>query len=170
MRILFAALATLLTLSGAAHAGDIAVYAGKFSALRDEANESALVGLEYRFNNPGYQGVWNGIRPTIGTSANTDGATFTYAGIYWDFPITKGAKSGFVITPGFAPGYYNDNGNESKRLGYGLEFRSTLEATYKFEGGQRVGAQIAHLSNANIGNKNPGTETVQVVYTHPLSF
>jgi hypothetical protein len=100
--------------------------------------------------------------------ANVDGTSYYYAGIYWDFPISRAAKSGLVISPGFAPGYYNSNGG--KRLGYALEFRSTLEATYKFENGQRLGAQIAHLSNANLGNKNPGTETVEVVYTHPLSF
>jgi len=166
MRNLLVSLATLVTLTATAHAGDIAVYAGEFSALRDSKNESTLGGLEYRFNNPGLKGVWSGIRPTVGTSVNGDGATFTYGGIYWDFPISK-TGSGIVISPGFAPGYYNDGG-DSKRLGYALEFRSTLEATYKFKSGQRVGAQISHLSNANIGNKNPGTETVQVVYTHPL--
>ncbi len=167
MRILLASLATLVALSGSATAGDAAIYAGSFSALRDSGNESAFAGLEYRFNNPGLKGIYSGIRPTVGTSVNADGASFTYGGIYWDFPINK-KGAGLVISPGFAPGYYNDNGGESKRLGYALEFRSTLEATYKFSDGQRIGAQISHLSNAGLGNNNPGTETVQVVYSHPL--
>ena len=167
MRILLAALATLITLSSAAYAGDIAIYGGDFSFTRDSKHETAFGGVEYRFNNPGLKGIWSGIRPTIGYMSDLESVSATYAGIYWDFPINKASKSGFVITPGFAPSYYTHT-HDGKNLHYGLEFRSTLEATYKFENGQRLGAQVAHLSNANIGNKNPGTETVEVVYTHPL--
>lgn len=158
MRHILAGLATLLALSSAAHAGDIAVYGGQFSAFRDNANKTAIFGAEYRFKDQ-----YNGLRPTIGTSANLDGATYTYAGAYWDLPLNTGP---FVISPGFAAGYYTKG--SSKDLGYGLEFRSTMEVTYKLNGGQRIGAAVSHLSNASLGDRNPGTETIQAVYSHPL--
>ncbi len=158
MRKILGSLITLVALTGTAHAGDIAVYGGQFSAFRDNKDKTALLGVEYRFKDQ-----YNGLRPTIGTSANFDGATYTYAGAYWDLPLNTGR---FVISPGFAVGGYTDG--SSKDLGYGLEFRSTMEVTYKFQNGQRFGAQVSHLSNAGLGDHNPGTETVQAVYSHPL--
>lgn len=158
MRIIFASLAALFTFAGAAQAGDLAVYGGQFSALRDNKDKTGLFGAEYRFRDQ-----YNGLRPTIGTSVNFDGATYTYGGAYWDLPLNTGR---FQISPGFAAGYYTHGG--SKDLGYPLEFRSTIEVTYKLQNGQRFGAQLSHLSNASLGNHNPGTETIQAVYSHPL--
>jgi lipid A 3-O-deacylase len=158
MRTIFASLLTILALSGTAHAGDIAVYGGQYSALRANQYKTGLFGAEYRFNDQ-----FNGLRPTVGTSVNLDGATYTYGGAYWDLPLNTGR---FVISPGFAAGYYTKG--DSKDLGYGLEFRSTIEVTYKLQNGQRFGAQLSHLSNAHLGDKNPGVETIQAVYSHPL--
>ena len=166
MRILLASLLSFTALTGAAFAadvpdtgkGDLAIYAGQLSALRDSKHESLEGGVEYRF-----QDQWHGIRPTVGALADDDGALYGYAGINWDLPL---GILPIVITPGFDAGGYS-KGN-SKDLGYGIEFRSSLEATYRFDNGQRFGAAISHLSNAGLGDKNPGTETLQVVYSHPL--
>lgn len=168
MRLLAAALLSLLALPLAAEAapatkgkGDIVIHVGEYSVLRDHAHRSTEAGVEYRFRDQ-----YHGLRPTVGALANDDGATYAYAGINWDLPIK--AIAPFVITPGIVAGGYSQG--DSKDLGYGLEFRSSLEVTYKFKDGQRLGAAISHLSNASLGNKNPGTETLQIVYSHPLSF
>ncbi len=163
MRILLAALGTLVALTGVAQAagtgtGDIALYGGAYSIMRDSDKQTAMGGLEYRFRDQ-----YNGLRPTIGGFVNGDGALYGYAGAYWDLPLNTAP---FVISPGFAVGGYSQG--SSKDLGYGIEFRSTLEVSYKFQDAQRVGVQIAHLSNAGLGNKNPGTETLEAVYSHPF--
>lgn len=134
MRIFIASLIAALSLSATAHAGDIAVYGGEFSIFNDSGKDNTeMFGLEYRFKDQ-----FNGLRPTIGGFYNTKGATYGYAGAYWDLPLNTGP---FVISPGVAAGYYNRGG--SKELGYDLEFRSTLEITYKLEDGQRLGHSSA---------------------------
>ena len=158
MRILaFAALA-LATLAGTASAADIAVYGGQFSSFRSNQYKTSMVGAEYRFADQ-----FNGLRPTVGGFVNNEDAAYAYAGAYWDLPLNTAP---FVISPGFAVGGYHSGA--SKDLGYGLEFRSTMEVTYKFDSGQRLGAQVSHLSNASLGDRNPGVETLQVVYSPPF--
>ena len=164
MRRLAIAVFTLLTLGSSAalaaptSGGDIAAYAGQFSALRDNKEKTGMFGVEYRVKDQ-----FNGLRPTIGAFGNGNSAFYGYAGAYWDLPLNTGP---FVISPGFAIGSYHRG--DSKALGDGLEFRSVLETTYRFKDGQRVGAQISHLSNAGLGDENPGVETIQVVYSHPF--
>ena len=171
MRLRFACALTLLAFAGAAHAEfadtandpqnttDIAVYVGKFSALRDPNSASVEGAVEYRFKDQ-----WYGVRPAVGIMANTDKAFYGYAGIDWDLPIR--AIRPFYITPGVKVGGYSQG--ESKDLGYGLEFRDSIEMTYRFNDGERVGAYLTHMSNASLGDKNPGSEMVGAVYSHPF--
>ena len=159
MRIFVAALAACLALAAPAYAGDIAVYGGQFSIFDNSGRDGTeMFGLEYRVKDQ-----FNGLRPTVGAFYNTHGSYYAYAGAYWDLPLNTAP---FVITPGFAAGYYSRGGG--KELGYDLEFRSTFEVSYQFDNGQRLGAQISHLSNASLGNDNPGVETIQAVYSHPF--
>ena len=137
---------------------DLDVYAGQFSALRDNKDKSAEFGAEYRFKDQ-----WYGLRPTVGVMANTDSAMYGYAGINWDLPL---GIAPIYITPGVKVGGY-DHG-DSKALGYGIEFRDSIEMTYRFDDGQRVGAALTHMSNASLGNRNPGVEMIEAVYSHPI--
>jgi lipid A 3-O-deacylase len=137
---------------------DVVLHVGEYSVMRAREHQSTEVGIEYRFADQYY-----GLRPTVGILGNSDSAMYGYAGINWDLPL------GFVpiiITPGTAIGAYKQG--DSKDLGLGLEFRSSLEVTYRFNDGQRVGAAISHLSNADISDRNPGVETIQFVYSYPL--
>lgn len=164
MKTAFRTLAALALMAGAAHADDqlhkgdhIAVYGGAYDVSQDD-DSAALGGLEYR-----WEDQFNGLRPVIGVMGTTDSAAYLYGGAYWDLPLNTAP---FVITPGFQAGAYS-NGN-GKDLGYGLEFRSTIEASYEFDSGQRIGLGFSHLSNASLGDDNPGTETLQIVYQHPM--
>ncbi len=163
MRILTAALVALLATTALAeeHNGDIAVHAGLFSTPRDStvSAQSMVAGAEYRFADIGY-----GLRPTVGALGNTDAAMYAYGGFNYDLPISSIAP--FVVTAGLFAGAYSQG--DSKDLGSWFEFRETLEVSYAFESGHRIGASLSHLSNAGLGDKNPGTETVQLVYSFPL--
>ena len=60
------------------------------------------------------------------------------------------------FSPSFGVGYYN-NGS-GKNLGNDVQFRTTIEFNYKFKNNNRIGLSLGHISNANLGDKNPGAE------------
>lgn len=151
------AIVLFATGSMAADAPYLTVYGGDFD-ISQKDNQAAMGGIEYRFRDQ-----FNGLRPVVGLMGTTDEAGYAYAGAYWDLPLNTAP---FVITPGFQAGAFTHG--DGKDLGYGLQFRSTIEAAYEFEGGQRLGVGFSHLSNASLGNHNPGAETLQLVYSHPM--
>ncbi|WP_157879134.1 acyloxyacyl hydrolase [Pararhodospirillum photometricum] len=69
--------------------------------------------------------------------------------------------------PNTALGYYQRGGGRD--LGYPLEFRSGLEIGWRFDGGMRAGVAMHHLSNANIGDRNPGVEELSLNLSIPLA-
>jgi len=168
MRKIVLALLTVITCTSAAHAadsrrGDLVLHAGAFSAPRDTtpSTQSFVGGAEYRW---APSETLYGLRPTVGALANADGAMYAYGGFNYDIPWR--AIEPFVITPGVFAGAYSQG--DSKDLGSWFEFREHLEVTYRFDSGYRVGASISHLSNASLGDSNPGVETVQAVFSMPM--
>ena len=75
----------------------------------------------------------------------------------------------YVLTPSFGPHIYF-GGNSKLDLGHELEFRSQLEFSYRFDDRARIGVAVSHYSNAGLGSKNPGTESLMVYYNHPLKL
>lgn len=107
---------------------------------------------------------WYYIRPMIGLIGNNKGGFYSYGG----FNIDGVIADCFVIAPSLAVGFYQ-RGN-SKKLGLPLEFRSGLELAWRFENDVRLGAIFYHISNASLGSKNPGTESLVFLLSVPLSF
>ncbi len=120
-------------------------------------NQAGDFFMEYRA-----QRVWI-IHPKLGVEFTTDGAVFGYGGFHFDIPLTQK----IVMVIGSAVGYYT-NGN-GKDLGNHVEFRSGGEFDYQFSNGPRLGVGLVHISNAGLGNRNPGTEILSLVYSIPLS-
>jgi lipid A 3-O-deacylase len=115
--------------------------------------------IEYRHD----KGWWK-IRPFAGLMYTTDGSYYIFGGALANFFIGEH----FVITPSFAPGYY-DKGN-GKELYYNIEFRSQLEIAFRFTNGVRIGASVGHMSNANLGPPNPGVEYLAGTVAFPVDF
>ncbi|MBS4035411.1 MAG: acyloxyacyl hydrolase [Ignavibacterium sp.] len=86
------------------------------------------------------------------------GASHFYTGVYYNFYF----YDIIVITPSFAPGLYFEN--NSKKLFYPIEFRSQIEVSVKLVGNTRVGFSFNHISNAGLGDENPGVESFAVTY------
>lgn len=126
-----------------------------FNRQKDTAVE---FGAQYRSD----EKLWI-FQPMAGAMAQTDGATNIYAGISLD--IFLGNR--FVARPSFAPGLYFKGGGHD--LGHVIEFRSGIELAYRFDDRSRLGLEIYHLSNAHIGDKNPGEESIVLVYSIPAS-
>ena len=115
--------------------------------------------LEYRFSEANKLLFFT---PFVGFMATTDAATYGYVGIGLD--IFFGRR--WVATPNFAVGLYGNG--DGKDLGHAIEFRSGLEIAYRFDDYSRLGLSFTHISNAGIGSRNPGTESLVLVYSTPF--
>ena len=69
--------------------------------------------------------------------------------------------------PTFVPGVYRQA--DGRDLGYPLEFRSQLEVGHRLRAGPRIAVAFSHLSNAGLGSRNPGQESLTINYEWGLS-
>ncbi len=134
----------------------IQIGGGFFNVLRTKYCGQGSI--EYKWSPVIYK-----LRPFVGFLLTTKQSAYVYGGIGYDIFI--GRK--FVLTPSFAPGIYYRG--EGKDLGFPLEFRSSLEAAFVFCRQHRLGAQFYHISNASLGHKNPGEESLVFFLSIPLN-
>ena len=109
------------------------------------------------------------LKPFAGMEITSDSAFYLISGIYLEDnlgELMSGEENKWILTPSFGLGYYDDgNGN---KLGHNLEFRTTLEVSYQLKNLNRIGISFGHISNANIGDKNPGVEIISLSYQKPF--
>ncbi len=153
--------------SDKADMGAIVLKLGDYDARRwaqidGNAKPSGMLGLEYidksRF-------IFD-IKPIFGFLTNDSSDLFAYAGILKDVQLTDKYSMQFS----FAPGYYEHNGGrDTIDLDCNLEFKSEIGFSYQLPIGDKVGLALSHLSNAKIGDENPGTEIITINYTIPFN-
>jgi len=135
----------------------LGVLGGLFE-FTDDTYRAGDLGAQYRL------GVRLGaFGPMAGGTVTSAGAFHLYAGLALEIPASRR----LLLRLGFAPGYY-DRGATGKDLGLTLEFRSSLEIGWCLRSGWRVGLEVVHLSNANLGEINPGSGSLLLVVTLPL--
>ena len=108
------------------------------------------------------------LKPFFGFEYTSDTASYFLTGIYFDDnlgELFEGKKSKFNFTPSFGAGIYNDG--SGKKLGNDLQFRTSLEVSYELKNKNRIGVSFSHISNANLGDKNPGVEILSFSYQIP---
>jgi hypothetical protein len=132
--------------------------AGYYDLFDDESAGEAR--LEYRFSEDNK--IWI-FTPFVGATATTEAATYGYAGVGVD--IFFGNR--WVLTPNFAAGLYGNG--DGKDLGHAIEFRSGVELAYRFDNYSRLGLSFTHISNAGIGERNPGVESLVLTYSVPFN-
>ncbi len=138
----------------------LTVYGGAFDVF-SSIHRGAELGVNYR---PSLN--WWHIHPLVGMNASTVGNVYFHAGISFDVFI----GNRFVLTPNFSPGIFLRNGG--KDLGHVIEFRTGIEAAYRFDDRSRIGIEIAHRSNAGLGHDNhcpcnSGEESLVISYHLP---
>ncbi len=101
-------------------------------------------------------------RPLIGVMTTLKGSVYVYLGINFDLLFWDH----LLFAPGFAAGYFSKG--HGKNLGYPLEFRSGIELAWQFSDLRRLGVHFYHLSNASLGHRNPGEESLVLFYDLPL--
>lgn len=101
-------------------------------------------------------------RPLAGLMGTVRGSIYGYLGINFDLLFFRH----LLLAPGFAAGvYWKGHG---KDLGYPLEFRSGIELAWQFDDWRRLGVHFYHLSNASLGHRNPGEESLVIYYDIPI--
>tara|TARA_B100000963_G_C22509948_1_gene617872 strand:+ start:510 stop:1040 length:531 start_codon:yes stop_codon:yes gene_type:complete len=108
------------------------------------------------------------LKPFFGVEYTNDSASYFLSGIYFEDnlgELFEGDKSKFYFTPSLGAGIYNDG--SGKKLGNDLQFRTSFEVSYELKNKNRIGIALSHISNANLGNKNPGVEILSFSYHVP---
>ena len=108
------------------------------------------------------------LKPFFGLEFTNDSASYFLTGIYFEDNVgelLEGNESKFYFTPTFGAGIYEDG--SGKKLGNDLQFRTSLELTYELKNKNRIGISLSHISNANLGDKNPGVEILSFSYHIP---
>jgi hypothetical protein len=150
--------AAALIAAAPARADDPAFVTGGIGLYDMMDNEEATsLHLEYR----SAKKLWF-LKPFGGALATTDATFYGYGGLLVD--IYFGRR--LVLTGNTAVGLFSDG--HGKDLGSAVEFRTGLELAWRFDNRARLGVGFHHISNAGIGDSNPGTEILSLIFSWPL--
>ena len=150
----------LLVLSSASFAEEIKLnekntefnlYTGMFD-FSDTGKKSTLIGFQHQNENLNRNTFLGNLSPITGALITADNATYFYTGVQANYKIGN-----LNLTPSFTPGLYNE-GN-GKDLGHILEFKSEIQLSLELPKESQFGFSYNHLSNASLGEKNPGANS-----------
>ena len=65
-----------------------------------------------------------------------------------------------TVTPSFTPGLYSEG--DGKDLGHVIEFKTEIQITYEISSNSEIGMSYNHISNASLGDKNPGANSYMI--------
>ena len=131
-------------------------FTGNFD-FSDDKQSSYLVGFQHQDENLNRDTFLGNVSPITGGFITDNSAAYVYTGIEWNVEM-----GGLTFTPSFAPGYYHQ-GN-GKDLGHVLEFKSEVQLSYAASEKSNFGVSYNHVSNASIGDKNPGANSYMFNY------
>ena len=127
------------------------VYSGMFD-FSDDGKRSALIGLQHQNENLQRNTFLGNLSPVTGALFTEDAAAYVYTGVQAQYKI--GALN---LTPSFTPGLYHEG--DGKDLGHLIEFKSEVQLSLDLSKTSEFGFSYNHLSNASIGDKNPGANS-----------
>ena len=128
-----------------------AFFTGVFD-FSDNGKRASVFGIQH-LNEDLYKESFLGtLQPITGLMYTADNAGYIYTGVQTNF------NAGILnITPSFAPGLYSE-GN-GKDLGHIIEFKSEIQISLDLSKTSELGFSYNHISNASLGDKNPGANS-----------
>ena len=127
------------------------IYTGMFD-FSDNGKRSNLIGFQHQNENLNRDTFLGNLSPITGGLITGDNATYFYTGVQAQYKI--GAIN---LTPSFTPGLYYEG--DGKDLGHLIEFKSELQFSLDLSNTSELGFSYNHLSNASLGDKNPGANS-----------
>ena len=126
-------------------------FTGNFD-FSDDKQSAILVGFQHQNENLNRDTFLGNVSPITGGFVTENSAAYIYTGIEWNVEMGS-----LTFTPSFAPGLYHEG--DGKDLGHILEFKSEVQLTYSVSGNTNIGFSYNHVSNASLGDKNPGANS-----------
>ena len=130
---------------------ELSVYTGMFD-FSDNGKRSSLIGFQHQDEELNRDTFLGNLSPITGAMITTDNASYFYTGVQANYKFGN-----LNFTPSFTPGYYNQG--DGKDLGHALEFKSELQLSLDLPADSQLGFSYNHLSNASLGDKNPGANS-----------
>ena len=127
------------------------VYSGMFD-FSDNGKKSTLIGFQHQNENLNRDTFFGNISPITGVLITADNAGYVYTGIQAQYKLGN-----LNITPSFTPGLYHEG--DGKDLGHLLEFKSEVQISLDIFKNSELGLSYNHISNASLGDKNPGANS-----------
>ena len=130
---------------------EINLFTGMFD-FSDDKQAAGVLGLEHQNDDLFRNSFLGKLSPITGGFLTENNAFYLYTGAQAEFDLGL-----FTITPSFAPGYYNSG--DGKDLGSALEFKSEIQMSLNLSDNTEFGMSYNHISNASLGDKNPGANS-----------
>ena len=130
---------------------EFSVYTGMFD-FSDDGKRSTLIGFQHQNENLNRDTFLGNLSPIKGALVTADSAGYIYTGVQAQY------KLGVLnFTPSFTPGLYFEG--DGKDLGHLIEFKSELQISLDLSRSSELGLSYNHISNASLGDKNPGANS-----------
>ena len=126
-------------------------YSGTFD-FSDDGAKSTLFGIQHQNENLIRESFLGTLSPVTGFMFTADNAKYFYTGVQAQYKIGS-----LNIIPSFTPGLYGEG--DGKDLGHIIEFKSEVQLSLDLFKNTELGLSYNHISNASIGDKNPGANS-----------
>ena len=126
-------------------------FIGNFD-FSDDKQAALLFGFQHQNESLHRDTFLGNISPITGGFVTENSAAYVYSGIEWNIDMGS-----LMFTPSFAPGLYHKG--DGKDLGHVLEFKTEVQLSYSFSKDSSAGISYNHVSNASLGDKNPGANS-----------
>ena len=126
-------------------------YTGMFD-FSDDGKRASLFGIQHQNESLIRDSFLGNISPITGLMLTEKNAAYLYTGIQAQYKMGK-----LNVVPSFAPGLYSEG--DGKDLGHVLEFKSELQLSLDLSSNSELGFSYNHISNASLGDKNPGANS-----------
>ena len=131
-------------------------FIGNFD-FSDDKQAAILFGFQHQNESLERDTFLGNISPITGGFVTENSAAYIYTGIEWNFDMGS-----LEFTPSFAPGLYHKG--DGKDLGHVLEFKTEVQFSYTVSDATSFGVSYNHISNASLGDKNPGANSYMFNY------
>ncbi len=127
------------------------IYTGMFD-FSDDGKRSTILGFQHQNENLIRESFLGTLSPVTGALITQDSSSYFYTGVQAMYKVGN-----INITPSFTPGIYNQG--DGKDLGHMVEFKSEVQLSLDLPKESQFGFSYNHLSNASLGDKNPGANS-----------
>lgn len=158
-----AILAALLTVSPTqSKAADLSFGIGAVDYNAAPTTTGAVASLEYTSNSI-FKLSNIDVHFAVGGHLFSEGDIFVGAGLEAAVPLGEA----WSVELGFMPGFY-DAGSSAFDLDNDLQFRSTIGLKRHLTDRSAIAVAVSHISNAGLGDTNPGLNTISLHYEFKL--